>query len=238
MVGTEYVDYIPNLLDSMLSNMESSDSNIMIIKHYNTFDLKANFVDDLAKSRDQVCFLYHSFEADDMLSAYEPFIQWIRELYYENPEESLDHFFERCNVYLLHRPIFLSYFQTGVCKREEELLFIEYEFEHKRIIEEIVEMLYQLSLRKPLVLVLNKLHAAGNSTLNVVKKLLTSRFGKRIAIISHSTAIAFLLKKWCEIYYDKEYTFKNNIFFNGKWEHLQSFKLEFKDNELISIKVV
>jgi len=62
--------------------------------------------------------------------------------------------------------------------------------------------------------------------------------GKRIAIISHSTAIAFLLKKWCEVYYGKEYKFNDKCFFNGKWEHLQSFKLEFKDNELISIKII
>lgn len=183
MTGSEYMDYIPNLLDSMLSKFEVSDSNIMIIKHYNTFDLKADYIDELAKTRNQACFLYHSFEADDMLGAYEPFIQWIRELYYESPDESLDHFFEACNVYLLHRPTFRSYFETGVCKREEELLFIEYEFERKRLIEEIVEMLYRLSLKKPLVLVLNKLHAAGNSTMNVLRKLLANKCGKRIAIL-------------------------------------------------------
>ena len=183
MTGSEYMDYIPNLLDSMLSKFEVSDSNIMIIKHYNTFDLKADYIDELAKARNQACFLYHSFEADDMLGAYEPFIQWIRELYYESPDESLDHFFEACNVYLLHRPTFRSYFETGVCKREEELLFIEYEFERKRLIEEIVEMLYRLSLKKPLVLVLNKLHAAGNSTMNVLRKLLANKCGKRIAIL-------------------------------------------------------
>lgn len=73
---------------------------------------------------------------------------------------------------------------------------------------------------------------------NGIMKVLKENKGKRIAIISHSTAIAFLLKKWCEVYYDKEYTFNNNTFFNGKWEHLQSFKLEFKDNDLINIKVV
>lgn len=73
---------------------------------------------------------------------------------------------------------------------------------------------------------------------NGLMKVLNENKGKRIAIISHSTAIAFLLKKWCEVYYDKEYKFNNNVFFNGKWEHLQSFKLEFKDNELISIKVI
>lgn len=73
---------------------------------------------------------------------------------------------------------------------------------------------------------------------NGLMKVLNENKGKRIAIISHSTAIAFLLKKWCEVYYDKKYIFNNKAFFNGKWEHLQSFKLEFKDNELISIKVV
>ena len=74
--------------------------------------------------------------------------------------------------------------------------------------------------------------------LNGLMKVLNENKGKRIAIISHSTAIAFLLKKWCEVFYDKEYTFNNKVFFNGKWEHLQSFKLEFKDDELINIEVI
>lgn len=74
--------------------------------------------------------------------------------------------------------------------------------------------------------------------LNGLMKVLNENKGKKIAIISHSTAIAFLLKKWCEVYYDKEYTFNNNAFFNGKWEYLQTFRLEFKNNELITIKVV
>ena len=73
---------------------------------------------------------------------------------------------------------------------------------------------------------------------NGLMKVLNENKGKRVAIISHSTAIAFLLKKWCEVFYDKEYTFNNKAFFNGKWEHLQSFKLEFKDNELINIEVI
>lgn len=71
---------------------------------------------------------------------------------------------------------------------------------------------------------------------NGLMKVLKENKGKRIAIISHSTAISFLLKNWCEVYYNKEYKFNNNVFFNGKWEYLQSFKLEFDfDNKLISI---
>ena len=200
MTGTEYVDYIPNLFDSMLSNFEISGSIIMIIKHYNTFDLKADYIEELAQTRNQACFLYHSFDADNMLSAYEPFIEWIKQLYYENPEETMDVFFEKSNVYLLHRPIFRSYFETGVCKRTEELLFVEREFEHERLIEEIVEMLHRLSQKKPLVLVFNKLHAAGNSTMNVIKKLLADRCGKRIAIVAtyneNAIKLAYMKNTW------------------------------------------
>ena len=54
--------------------------------------------------------------------------------------------------------------------------------------------------------------------------------GKRIAIVSHSTAMAFLFKKWCKVYYDKPYTFEDKIFFDGKWQYLETFKLTFNEN--------
>lgn len=73
---------------------------------------------------------------------------------------------------------------------------------------------------------------------NGLMNVINSNKGKKIAIISYSTAIAFLLKKWCEVYYDKDYIFNNVSFFNGKWEYLQTFKLEFKENELLSIKTI
>ena len=60
--------------------------------------------------------------------------------------------------------------------------------------------------------------------------------GKRIAIVSHSTAMAFLLEKWCKVYYDKAYIFDDKVFFGGRWEYLETFKLELdENNKLISI---
>ena len=67
-------------------------------------------------------------------------------------------------------------------------------------------------------------------------EIINANKGKSIAIISHSTAIAFLLKKWCDVSYDKEYKFKNISFFDGKWQYLETFKLQFNsNNELVSI---
>ena len=63
--------------------------------------------------------------------------------------------------------------------------------------------------------------------------------GKKIAIVSHSTAITFLLKKWCEINYEGEYTYNKKVFFDGRWIPCTTFKLTFdEDKNLIDIKNV
>lgn len=61
--------------------------------------------------------------------------------------------------------------------------------------------------------------------------------GKRIAIVSHSTAIAFLLKMFSEVKYDGNYTYNGNVYFNGKWEYLETFKLNYdENNNLVNIE--
>ena len=63
---------------------------------------------------------------------------------------------------------------------------------------------------------------------------------KRIAIVSHGTAISYLLKKWCDanIVDDKlRYTFKNEIVFDSCFNYCETFKLVFDaENKLIDIK--
>lgn len=74
-----------------------------------------------------------------------------------------------------------------------------------------------------------------NSFLDILKQ----NKGRRVVIISHATAITFLLKKWCEIQYPNKYLFQNKSFFDGNWHYLETFKLTFdKDNTLIDIKLL
>lgn len=72
----------------------------------------------------------------------------------------------------------------------------------------------------------------------VLDKILELYEGKRIAIVSHSTALAFLLGKWCEIKYNDFYKFKGNVFFDGKWNYCQTFKLTFDGKELKNIQTI
>ena len=69
-----------------------------------------------------------------------------------------------------------------------------------------------------------------------LKDILDKYKEKRIVILSHSTAIASLLKTWCEIIYPDSYEFKGNKFFDGKWIACETFKLTFDNDKLINIE--
>ena len=58
----------------------------------------------------------------------------------------------------------------------------------------------------------------------------------KVLVVGHSTALASLFSVWCNI--TKEgYFFKIKLFFDGKWNYCETFKLIFDDNdELISIE--
>lgn len=75
---------------------------------------------------------------------------------------------------------------------------------------------------------------------STIIKILNENKNKRIAIVSHATAIAFLIKKWCDvgiINNKLRYSFKNNILLEGYIEYCAGFKLEFaEDNQLINIE--
>lgn len=71
--------------------------------------------------------------------------------------------------------------------------------------------------------------------INALNDIITENKGQRVAVISHATAITFLLKKWCDIKYGKGFSF-NNIFYEFAWNYLETFKLTFdENNNLINI---
>ena len=77
------------------------------------------------------------------------------------------------------------------------------------------------------------------ATSRIFKKfnqILTENNNKRIIIVAHSTIFAYLLSIWCEVSYDSDYKFETNVFFDGKWNYCEIFKLVFDDTKLLSIK--
>ena len=71
----------------------------------------------------------------------------------------------------------------------------------------------------------------------VVNEILEENKDKRILIVSHVTAISFLLKKWCDVTYNKNYYFQNKAFFDGQWQYCTCFKMVFDGHNLLDINV-
>ena len=69
-----------------------------------------------------------------------------------------------------------------------------------------------------------------------ISQILDDYKDKRILIVGHSTAFMFLLMKWCNVEYDGKYKFNGKVIFDGKWNYCETFKLEFDDKKLVSIK--
>ena len=74
---------------------------------------------------------------------------------------------------------------------------------------------------------------------SIITKILDENKNKRIAIVSHATAISYLLKEWCniEIVDDKvRYSFNDKTLLDGYFNYCETFKLEFDDkNNIINI---
>ena len=65
-----------------------------------------------------------------------------------------DTFLTECGVYELHREVFRSYYENGICEREEGVLLNEVEYEQGRMTEAITAMLKALAKTHPIVLVI------------------------------------------------------------------------------------
>ena len=74
-----------------------------------------------------------------------------------------------------------------------------------------------------------------NRMYNAIMKIVEENIDKKVAVIGHSTAITYLLGKWCTITEDG-IIFNNNMIFDNNWDYCETFKLDFDNNELISIE--
>lgn len=77
----------------------------------------------------------------------------------------------------------------------------------------------------------------------VLKEIINKNKGKNIAIVSHGTALSSMLTTWCEVKLNEETKlieiyFKGTRVFDGNWKAPELFKLEFDNDNLISIENV
>lgn len=163
--------YYNNAIEQVWGDIGKSHHNYMLLRYSNDFSVQNLESVNCLKGQDDVFFACHEFKHDEMPSAYEPYLSIVRRIVeYENID--LDQFMDKCDVYSRHRSIISSYFKTGICKREEDIILGEVTYEQERMINALVNMLLELTKKHPMMVVINRFQLAARSTILLTEKLM------------------------------------------------------------------
>ena len=201
--------YTRKIADSIIHGLEQRHSSILFVKHYNTLNVPIDDIQDaVSKSTKRIELMYHEFSANRMQEAYEPFLGWIKQLYlqfYSNVP--LDEFLEKGGVYYLSRPTIKSYIEKGECKRTEDIIVVEIEYERKQFAHSLSSLFSYISQEHTLLFVLNRLHLAENSTLNFLQEFIQKSYDNVSLLANYNEAYTtppYTLEQWRSLVYKVE----------------------------------
>ena len=177
-------EQISKLLDSIIQNIETSETGVFLIKHYNSVDLKREMIENYFADKNGIKYVYHEFDSESMAEPYDPFLSYIKSVFYKEYTMTIDEFLDECGVYELHKSVIKSYFETGICKRTDEALISEYEYECQMMQENIDNMFKYISSKERIVFVFNKLNYANESTLRILLGMIDNEKYNNISIIA------------------------------------------------------
>lgn len=179
-----YNHYMHKLVQSFRDN---HTSHFMFIKHYNTLmiseeELHSIVVDETSNR----CLLFHEFPMHNMQGPYEPFLNWIRELYYSyfKEDQTPEEFVKNGGVYPVQREVYASFIRTGTATRTEDLLLIELEYERERMVQSLVNLYLYVAERKPIFIFLEKLHLANASCVQFLYELIKNKQAHNIQLLA------------------------------------------------------
>lgn len=175
-MGGYYETYIAPTMESFTGGTQAK--RFTIVKHYNTVAITDEDVSVAKAGHPGFYVCYKRFDSSRMIGAFEPFVGVIRDIYetyegHKTPEEFIAQF----PVYPLQRSVFENLVKCPVCKRKEEILLDEIDYEKQQILESMAQVLTILSGKYPLLFLLDNLNLASGSTVLLLLKLLEESDG-------------------------------------------------------------
>jgi diguanylate cyclase (GGDEF)-like protein len=166
--------YYNGVIEQVYNRVGKTDRNIVMVCYSNDFSIRSlEKVKAYSKAKeDTVYFAWHEFGYESLTGAYVPFLNTICDIYRKYVKGDFQKFMEECGVYALQQGVLKSFYETGTCVRQENVLLDEVEYEQERMTEAVASMLKKIAEVRPIVLVINRFQMAAKSTMELVKLLL------------------------------------------------------------------
>ena len=144
----------------------------------------------------------HEYKLYQMKTAFEPFLDWIKDLYYEKyaPEYTVEEFVSNAGVYSLQQDTICKYITTGKARRVLDIMVEEYEYESERMIQSMCSVMDYVSSSRPMVLAFGKVHMAPYSVMQLINYMM-KRVKNIYFIFTYDES--FLVKEYCRPQWDE-----------------------------------
>lgn len=176
-----YKNYINDIIDSMINNKIKNKG--IFIKHYNNFNVHK---EDIKRDNQETYnVLYYEYNSKFIQRAYEPIVNWIRDLYIEHfSHMDIYDFLNESNVYELHKSSIKTFIVNEICVREEDIIISEIEFESKKFIESLCNILKFIAKEVSLVIILNKLHLSNISIIKFIEYFIENNKDSNVILLA------------------------------------------------------
>ena len=131
--------YFESIISTIENNIDTSISSkkAVFVNNHSNFVLSKNIVEtSVHYKKDEYYLLSHTFKSDTMQAAYEPFMDWIRDIYINDYKSHMSEveFLNECDVYYNQLEVFVSYLKRCHCMRKEDVIMHEVKYEKEKFL--------------------------------------------------------------------------------------------------------
>lgn len=187
------------IINEILREGKGAIDKFRFVKHYNDFNIPSEMVQECVDGHGFM-FFSHEFRMDVMQSVYEPFFEWVKELIDCRGNMDVRDFLQECGVYPLQLEVLESYYYTGKCERNEDILLHELEYETKRMMDNLISIFKKISEKQPIFILLNGIHYAHSSTLRFLQYIINHLTDSKVYILGvyngELAASTYYIQEW------------------------------------------
>lgn len=187
-----------NISSLLLNELNNNANKIMLIKNNGKFNLE-KFYSYALEIDNKKQYVFKKLKKEIVTEPFGPLFSWIKEKFLEK-KDSLDSILEEINIYPTHRDVIKSYVNTGIVKREEDILYVDYRYEKNKMYESILKIYNYYSKDKELWILLENLNFASYSTIKWLSWFLKQNIECNFKILA--TVSSF---KYCDDKYQSKF---------------------------------
>lgn len=159
-------------IKNIVSSIGVNSNNFVLVKHYGKYSIDIEDARSAMMAYDNLEIHYTHFANNEMVGSFEPFLTIIKRCYIKYYSDiSIDEYLSRFDIYQNQKSFFESYIDSGACQRCEPYILDEIEFERRKIVESVVNIITKLSKMHPMLIMVDNIHMVPKTTITLLKSI-------------------------------------------------------------------